>query len=69
MCVCGCERGMGSARRELLSETRRDGAVREGHAWFQRHGCEFLIGITLEAGRRQTCECKEGENERSIPTS
>ena len=68
-CVCGCERGMESARRGLLSETGRDGTVREGHAWFQRHGCEFVTGITLEAGRRRTCKCKGGGNEWSIPMS
>ena len=60
---------MESARRELLSETRGGGAVLEGHAWFQRYGCEFVTGITLEAGRRRTCRCKEGGNERSIPMS
>ena len=69
VCVCGCERAMESARRELLSETRGGGAVLEGHAWFQRYGCEFVTGITLEAGRRRTCRCKEGGNERSIPMS
>ena len=39
VCVCGCEGGMESALRELLGETRRDGAVRDGPAWLQRHGC------------------------------
>ena len=38
-CVCGCEGGMKSALHELLGETRRDGAVRDGPAWLQRHGC------------------------------
>jgi hypothetical protein len=66
VCVCACERGMESALCELLGETRRDGAVREGPAWLQRHGCEF---VTLEAGRRRTHKCKEGENERSISMS
>ena len=33
--VCRCERAMKSARHELLSETRRDGAVCEGHVWFR----------------------------------
>ena len=39
VCVCGCEGGMKSALQELLGETRRDGAVRDGPAWLQQHGC------------------------------
>jgi hypothetical protein len=64
--VCVCERGMESAPRELLGEARRDGAVRVGPAWLQRHGCEFVTGVRLEARDGGHTNAKRGRMSESI---
>ena len=53
VCVCVCARG----------NVRRSDAVRVRPAWLQRHSCEFVTGVKLEA-RRRTRKDKAGENER-----
>ena len=47
-----CEREKARELRVSCSgETGRSDAVRDGLAWLQWHGCEFVTGITLEARR------------------
>jgi hypothetical protein len=63
--ACGeCERGKARALRVSCSgETGRGDAVRDGPAWLQRHGCEFVTGVMLEAAA--TTRIQRG-GERSI---
>jgi hypothetical protein len=52
VCVCECERE---------SEASRSDAVRVGPAWLQRHGCEFVTGVILEARGGGHARAKRGE--------
>jgi hypothetical protein len=53
-----------SATRELLGETRRRGdAVHNGPAWLQRHGCEFVTGVMLEARGGELADARGGKSD------
>ena len=49
--------------RRSRSEARRSDAVHDGPAWLQRHGCESVLGVTLEARGGGHANAKQG-NER-----
>ena len=60
VCVCVCVREC---------EARCSNTVRVGPAWLQRHGCEFVTGMILEARGDGHAKAKRGGSEHiSIDT-
>ena len=60
VCVCVCER---EREREGEREASRSNAIRVGPTWLQRHSCEFVKGVALEARGGGHAKVKWGKSD------